>query len=553
MIRSSRGLLLAGLVLALAVAPWAVGQEPPNVVGSFSLTGTRGSASSQVNLTVAAGADGSFSVTRSATYSDGPSDTWTGTGSLRGRSLWVQFPITAETPGIVGILNGENGNVEPTGFIRARYYFAHDGKIYGRLWNRSNIPGWTTARENGNQSSQPPAPAGRIQAQVTRIVVQDTVAIADARPPHFERSLGAQNPSRSEPAAIFQNRPLHLRVTLSGPENLSQAVHARLLGEAQGVQLAGEVDIDRLVAGEEVDVTSAAPLNARVAVNALSIRWSLDVNGQRQEAGPQTPLRVYTTYREPRRNISNGRSDPASRIHFEMACTWANGASQNIGEGDNSLAYQLDNQMRHFVHPTDYKRQPPAIPCYPLDSRPPANYADLPGAYETRESGERPVCELYYPPLEPRQDYENYSHYARNFGWWVLDNPTHTGGRCNQQASLVADVLGTVGIEARVHYLERYGVGRRTGRPVRNYFYAAGGGGPWNFHGLCLAVMEDGSQWLYDGSFSFPPRRKFGSQEWAEGEHGPFIERWADWYYEDGGGVVPANDIPTSWEGVPRR
>ena len=137
-----------------------------------------------------------------------------------------------------------------------------------------------------------------------------------------------------------------------------------------------------------------------------------------------------------------------------------------------------------------------------------------------------------------------------NYGWWLLDNPDYTGGRCNQQASLVCGILGTLGITGQVHYLERTGRGKRTGRPVRQYFYADGGGGPWNFHGVALVDLEDGSQWIYDGSFSWPPRRKNGTKEWAENAGGPFIQSFADWYYEDRGGKVPADDIPDTWDGI---
>jgi len=149
--------------------------------------------------------------------------------------------------------------------------------------------------------------------------------------------------------------------------------------------------------------------------------------------------------------------------------------------------------------------------------------------------------------------YENYTNYASNFGWWVLDNPDYVGGRCNQQASLIAQLLGTVGMKARVFYLERTGISKG-GRPCRQYFYAAGGSGPWNFHGLCAGTMDDGTEWLYDGCFSSPPNRLNGLKEWATaaGNDKPFIQKWGPWLYEDTrGGPVAAGDIPTKWNGIP--
>src|SRR5690606_12042879 len=92
--------------------------------------------------------------------------------------------------------------------------------------------------------------------------------------------------------------------------------------------------------------------------------------------------------------------------------------------------------------------------AYAPGSAPPENYGDLPGRVSR---GQRPVSSLYYPPLEVTKPYEPYSHYQNNFGWQLLDNPTHTGGRCNQQASLFCEILGVLGIEAEVYYLQRVG------------------------------------------------------------------------------------------------
>ena len=92
-------------------------------------------------------------------------------------------------------------------------------------------------------------------------------------------------------------------------------------------------------------------------------------------------------------------------------------------------------------------------------------------------------------------------------------------------------------------YLHRYGRGKKSGRPVRQYFYSndywpaeGPGGGPWNFHGVALLTLEDGSQWIYDGSFSSPPNRKNGTREWAENGGGPFVKEWGPWLYDDGFG-----------------
>ena len=376
------------------------------------------------------------------------------------------------------------------------------------------------------------------------------MTIADARPPHF---LAGDEP-RSEPAAVFTDAPLRLEVELSTSVPLASPTEVEVTATgAGGLTLSGAGRIGG--ARSTVVVSSTTPFAQGLGVHALELSWT--VAGQALEGA--TPLRIYTTYRAPIQNISRDVRPPNTKVHFENACRWANGAGQNIGQGSDSIAHQIDNQMRHFVHWEDIPSgREPAVADYPREAAKPINYDDLPGWVS---SGRRGISSLYYPPLEPDQDYEEYEHYASNFGWWVLDNPTHTGGRCNQQASLVAGILGTVGIKAKVHYLARWGRARQTGRPVRMYFYSndgsSSGGGPWNFHGVVLVDLADGTQHIYDGSFSSPPRRKNGSKEWAEGNDGPFIKKWTEvWVYDDertpeGRLIrVPPHDIPTRWYGV---
>lgn len=406
-----------------------------------------------------------------------------------------------------------------------------------------------------------------IVPEVLEITVQDTIAISDARPPHF-----ARQGDRREPAAILQEQPLTLAVTLGADQDLSAAAEVEVRATSGSVTLAGTVTVGAgLEDGATVTISSAGPLGTGVAINALDLTWT--VGGA--TLAETTPLRIYTTYRAPIKNIARDQRAPNTKVHFENACRWAMGASQNNGQGSDSIAYQIDNQMRHFVHPKDYPASmDPAVPDYGQNAAPPKNYDDLDdyadqGGGDWRAAvynGVRPVSSLYYPPLRPAKEYENYENYRNNFGWWVLDNPDHVGGRCNQQASLVCGIVGTVGIEGEILYLHRYGVGKRTGRPVRMYFYSndswpatsATGGGPWNFHGVALVTLADGSQWIYDGSFSSPPNRKNGTKTWAEGPGGPFIHSWTNyWVYDDGdrdeNGYlrrVPADDVPTTWYGV---
>ncbi|MEZ6184882.1 MAG: hypothetical protein R3F62_07715 [Planctomycetota bacterium] len=396
-----------------------------------------------------------------------------------------------------------------------------------------------------------------IEAQVTRVKVTPFVSLG--QDPQFERALGSSEaPSFKQPAVIQQGAALEVEVTLQASASLSAATTVMIEGSAGDVRLSGEAELRDLERGVAVKLTSAAPLNDAVAVNSLDLEWT--VAGR--EAGT-SPVRVYTTHATPRKNVRYDRQEPATILHFEKACTWANGASQNIGQGADSIPHAVDNLFRHLVHPEDQAGVEVAVPDYAAGAAKPINYDDLSGRISDT-TGERSISSLYYPPLEPKEDYERYEHFRNNFGWWLLENPTHTGGRCNQQAALVASILGTLGIEARIHYLERTGRGKKSGRPMRNYWYAAGGGGPWNFHGICAVTLADGSEHVYDGSFSFPSAsyaqwggRKNGSKEWAENEGGPFIQAFRDdkgeiWYYEDVGGRVSVDDIPDEVVGVPR-
>ena len=291
---------------------------------------------------------------------------------------------------------------------------------------------------------------------------------------------------------------------------------------------------------------------AKVAVHELELSFSLEVDGKATPINKSpAPLRIYTIHKAPVKNSPLHSGIPhAGKVHLEHACRWADNASQNIGQGSKSIPHRVNNEMRHYVHPTEWTSPTQHYAsAYAAGDPVPENYADLPGSVR---GGKRPVSSFYYPPLEVKKPYEPYSHYERNFGWKVLDNKTHAGGRCNQQASLFCEILGTLGIKASVYYLQRVGYGQRTGRPMRQYFNCNAGGMFWNFHGIARVALDDGTFHMYDGSFSSPPTRKNGNEKWAIGEKGPFIYSWSpDWQYEDAPELVPKNDWPTTWDGVP--
>lgn len=419
----------------------------------------------------------------------------------------------------------------------------------------------------GGDETSAPSELTVVTAEPIEVTVADTIALEDAPPPHFARARGAAAGTHTwEPAAILKDRPLRLQVVLELGAALTRPTRARLVGTQGDLRLAGEVRLQGT--GASVVLASEGPLTDSVAVNALDLAWTLqplpegevDPEGVAVAIGT-TPLRVYTLYRAPVDNPMP-RYAPSSRqglplrtkLHMELACAWAEGASQNVGGGPESIAYKIDNNYRNHVAWVDYGPDgewAPPVPHYPKGTPPPLNYDDLEG-YVFR--GHRAQSYVYYPSADDPKPYADYRYYANNFGWWVLDNPTHTGGRCNQQASLICDVLGTVGIRAEVYYIERTAVGARSGRPLRRYYKSSRSTSVWNFHGQAEVQLEDGTRWLYDGTGSRPPDRINGRVDRLMAIPGPYIDYWQIPRYDDrqgGGWFAPMWDWPDTWSGVP--
>lgn len=456
--------------------------------------------------------------------------TYTGEATLDGRNL--AGTLTAKA-GITGVLDPSTPkSIE----VDYRFYSWLTNKVlYGRSTG-SSFDWWTHVAAPEPEPTPDPTAGAWGEFAFT---VEDAYEIADAAAPHYTAD-------RSEPAAIKMNTNLRLSVTL--PESASGQT---LVGAADGVSFEADVTTSPLVV-ESTDV-----VHAGVTVTDLEISWKLVDGSGNETALATTPLRIFTVYDTPRKNISQDQQTPNTKAHLELACRWAKGATEPLGT-EGTIGHNIDNAMVHHLHPSDsgLNGKAPLVNSYADGSAPPANYDDLDGWIQSSDGfAVRSVASLYYPPLEPKEPYEQYSNYQNNYGWWLLDNPKYAGGRCNQQAALVASILGTIGIDAKVYYLERYGL-TKDGRWARQYFYAQGGSGPWNFHGVCLAWVEDPDtgdlvEHIYDGSFSWPPRRKNGSRDWAEGENGPFIQSWGPWLYQDAfGGRVPAGNEPEEWYGV---
>ncbi len=428
--------------------------------------------------------------------------------------------------------------------------------------------GEVVLRATAGEESSDPLTLRAVPLEVVELTVLDTIALEDAPPPHFARKVGdPEGQHQWEPAAILKDRPLRVRATFAAAEPVRRPANLRITASDGELELAGDVSIQ----GQRATATlvSSDVLTDKVKVLPLDLTWTATSVGQLAtdpEGEPValngTPLRVYTIYRAPVDNPMP-RYAPSARqglplktkLHLELACEWANGAGQNIGEGSDSIAHNIDNRYRNHVAWVDYganQEWVPPVPHYPEGTPPPANYADLEGrVYQ----GKRSISYVYYPSADDPKPYANYDFYRNNFGWWVLDNPTHTGGRCNQQAALICDILGTVGIRAQVYYIERVAVGRQTGRPLRRYYRSSRSTKSWNFHGQAEVFLEDGSRWLYDGTGSSPPNRINGRVDRLMAvPNGPYIAYWEIPRYDTRGGwFAPMTDWPRQedWEGVP--
>lgn len=397
-----------------------------------------------------------------------------------------------------------------------------------------------------------------VKPEVVEVTVLDTVHLLDVKPPHLQRGLGeAAAKAQWEPATILTDDQLRLRVTLKAPQSLSWKTQVKLVATHGDLRIEGRVDLKDLAGGETTTLISSGALNEKIGVNAIELAWSS--LAAREVALNKTKLRVYTTFQPPVVNeIRRKAGHPvATKLHMELACTWAAGASRNVARGGDSIGFKVDNNFRHHVAWKDYGTQgtwqwKPAIPHYPQGTPPPQNYSRLPGSVRF---GKRSQAKIFYP----RMGQIDFAHFAGNWGWWVLDNPEYAGGRCNQQASLICDIMGTLGIEAQVYYIERRGKGRTTGRAMRRYYRSNISGRSWNYHGQAKVTLADGTKWLYDGSGSSPPNRTNGSLTELMKVPGKYVKYWELWRYDDDGEdkngnknwYVPMSDWPKTHFGVP--
>jgi transglutaminase superfamily protein len=434
-----------------------------------------------------------------------------GEGRVDAESLNVRF---SPRKGIAQSLSSEDD--EPLPILGSIEYRRLSG---GRLQGRGKIrvgDEFRLVEERGRLApdpATPPSPPQEPSEELVSVTVLDAYAFSDQGRTHWERGSEV-----TRPAAIVKDAKLRLSPTFAGspPEGL----RARI----------GDYELERDEAGAFV---SPLPVSASVGTRNLPVTWFV---GEREIA--KSPLRIHITYAKPLLSQLEAR-------HLENACFWGRDAKSNDGS-KRGVSYRIAHQLSHFVHPAEHPSERLVLDYEP-GAPVPANYDLLDG--DVLEGRRKPEF-LYYPPfrpLEPRQDLKNY---RSNYGWRVLDNPDYPGGRCDMQASLLASVLQSVGIEARVHVVQRRARGKTSGRPMRQYFK-----GPqrweerlsiepnslgWNFHAITEVVLDDGSSWYVDLAFFTEP----GTLRRVESEGGPIVRRWTRWLYDDRMEHVPDYDLP---------
>jgi hypothetical protein len=114
---------------------------------------------------------------------------------------------------------------------------------------------------------------------------------------------------------------------------------------------------------------------------------------------------------------------------------------------------------------------------------------------------------------------------VENDGWNVWDNPVLQSGDCSQQASFLADVVGTVGIrdvDLELKCEVEYG--------LHKYWRSFGDAAePWPCHGVLLVRYANGTDYCYDSTFTDPREVRTLAVGITVGV-GQWIDQWFEWW-----------------------
>ena len=270
----------------------------------------------------------------------------------------------------------------------------------------------------------------------------------------------------------------------------------------QPIRWRGTGTLQGLNAEERVTLAADRPFPNRIVRFRWLKRWRYRVkwpdgawSHPGEDPDPWRPLEgppeffAYTVWKAPiLSGLSSLKETEYDHFHIDKACLFAEGAFHLKLCGAWSIPFKVDNRMGHYRWSDsledpehEYRFFGGADPPKPQFK--PANSAEL----RTHPDS------LHYPDMESAAMKEF------NLGWNLLDNRKGAGGRCNQQATLIAAILNTLGIRAQMRHFRSRGrwsgglidAGKNRHDPVtlRAPCFDDKHGSPtcdygWNFHGI---------------------------------------------------------------------
>jgi hypothetical protein len=261
------------------------------------------------------------------------------------------------------------------------------------------------------------------------------------KPVHIDLALSTPPVEEGLPPAPNERRAAPKGITLRLPADKREA----------GVEFKGGE------AGVELTLESDRPLPFSIG----SFQWNVEarLNVKKDGAWAMSPanapvwpklgdlraLRLTTVWGPPA--IAEGKElDPGTTplkkseydpFHIRRAAEWAAGGFNLLMDHERSIPKLVAASAKLFRWPDDY---------HWLRGKAKAEHPRPLSAAEREEEEGDPTKAGNKPT-------------AKNWGWGVVDNPTHPGGQPKQWASLWASVLATLGVKSKILYLRPRGEG----------------------------------------------------------------------------------------------
>jgi len=334
------------------------------------------------------------------------------------------------------------------------------------------------------------------------------------------------------PAALTRQTPIRLTGDSTTPfPNIGPAAQVGQYGnqflrfELPAAQLGAGVGMQNLQT--PINLESSCQLPFVVGKYDLSGPWQYCVQRESDNAWsvpialvPVTRLAAYCIFDAPRIGPGLLLDAEFDAFHVEKAALWGTGTWSLKHDAPTSIPFRVTNMVRHYAFPQEYDNMNELRVAHWRTQLAPLTLAHLDADGS-----------LFYPPTSAADPFGGKptfrAHFTNNSGWALLDNPTHPGGRCNQQAALLVAILRVLGIASSVYIVKS----RRAQLPDKGWLlielhdipargspcYTALRRAPktwkaWNFHGIVRvdasqgpAIYHEIQPTYYDSSFSTPP------------------------------------------------